>query len=322
MKRMKTYRLGQTDIYIPNLCVGCWQLSPKYWGEIDLSDWNAAMQTAHDAGLRFVDTADAYGDGYAEESLGNYFKSTNSRKDWILATKFYWDFTTSLPEYMGASRFPNTARDYILKECEASLKRLQTDYIDLYQLHAWDPLIHPEEVADAIETLRKQGKIRAFGVSNLNASQIRMLGKFTRIDSLQPCYNLLQREREEEEFPLCLEQQISVLAYSPLARGALTGKYSNTPPKNDHRQELPYFAPAYQQKLQTAFKTLEPMIQELGLTIPQFVIRWLLTHPALTSAIIGTKTPDHITTILPAAEATLTSQQWHFTANTISKALR
>lgn len=306
-------QLGKTDLVVSRICFGCWQLSPSFWGKIPLEPWHAALKRALDLGVNFIDTADAYGDGYAESSLGEFLHKEGLRDRFIVATKFFWDFTVS-------PRVPNTTHDYILRACEDSLRRLKTDRIDLYQIHAWDPLTRPEEVAAAFGRLKKEGKVRWFGVSNQNLEQIRLYGKHFEVASLQPHYNLLFRDIEARELPYCLESRIGVIPYSPLYRGLLAGKYSRDQEFEDHRGKLELFTGEKFQRILDGLDEIGPIARELGLSVSQLAIRWVLTHPAITSAIVGIKTPEHIESIVPAAEGVLPRDVWHKVAGVMEKA--
>ncbi|MCG3199173.1 MAG: Aldo-keto reductase YhdN [bacterium] len=306
-------QLGKTDLVVSRICFGCWQLSPSFWGKIPLEPWHAALKKALDLGVNFIDTADAYGDGYAESSLGEFLHKEGLRDRFIVATKFFWDFTVS-------PRVPNTTHDYILRACEDSLRRLKTDRIDLYQIHAWDPLTRPEEVAAAFGRLKKEGKVRWFGVSNQNLEQIRLYGKHFEVASLQPHYNLLFRDIEARELPYCLESRIGVIPYSPLYRGLLAGTYSRDQEFEDHRGKLELFTGEKFQRILDGLDEIGPIARELGLTVSQLAIRWVLTHPAITSAIVGIKTPEHIESIVPAAEGMLPRDVWHKVAGVLERA--
>ena len=191
---MQYTQLGKTDLMVSRICFGCWQLSPRFWGDVPLDQWRAALRKAIDLGVNFIDTADAYGEGYAESSLGEFLAAEKCRDRFLIATKFYWNFEQ-------AERVPDTTYEYILRACEASLRRLKIETIDLYQIHAWDPITRPEEVAAAFGQLKKQGKVRWFGVSNLNAEQLRLYLRYTDIECLQPLYNLIDRGVEANELP-------------------------------------------------------------------------------------------------------------------------
>jgi len=318
---MKLVRLGHSNLQVPRVAVGCWQLSPQFWGSIDLDPWQRALDASLERGVNFMDTANAYGEGYAEEQFGKYLQSRGTRDQWIIATKFYWDFWTPLPGSFSMKRTISTSRQEILRACEDSLRRLGVEQIDLYQLHSWDPLIRPEELGLAINELKLAGKIRAFGVSNLNAEQMRLLAPHVQIDTLQPKYNLLHRGPEEREFPYCQDQRISTLLYSPLERGLLSGKVTAESRFDDARGKSGYFLPANLPANVEVLTRLSNLAGELGLTLPQFAIRWVLTHPAATVALIGTKKPEHILSLLETELEPLPSIYWHEAAQ-IAKGLR
>ncbi|MDA0989623.1 MAG: aldo/keto reductase [Verrucomicrobia bacterium] len=311
---MKHVRLGQTDLMVSRICFGCWQLSPRFWGDVPVAPWEQALDAALDGGVNFLDTANAYGDGYAESCLGNYFAKSGNRDRFVLATKFYWNIRDG-------ERHPDTSPAYIKRECEASLRRLQTDRIDLYQIHAFDPLTRPDAVGETLADLQREGKIRWIGVSNLNPEQMRMYGRCFRIDSSQPPYSLLDRCVESDGLPYCLSESIGVIPYSPLYRGLLSGKYARDHQFEDQGRSQPaLFHGAPFQRILDGIDSLRPIASGLGLTIAQLAIRWVLTHPAVTSAIVGIKTADHIQTICPAAEAALPAELWHHVAGIMDAA--
>src|ERR1051325_1351903 len=266
---MQSVLLGKSDLKVSRICFGCWQLSPRFWGNIPLDQWHAAQGRAVDLGINFIDTADAYGDGYSESCLGDYLAKNGLRDRFVIATKFYWNFEQ--PE-----RHPDTRYDYILRACEASLKRLKTDRIDLYQIHSWDPLMRPEEVAAAFARLKKEGKVRWIGISNFNADQIRLAVQSFGAECLQPCYNLLSREIEANELPVCLEKRIGAIAYSSLHKGLLTGKYAPGHQFGDHRDKASLFHGKAFERIQQGIQKLGPIAEHYGLTLPQLAIRWVL----------------------------------------------
>ena len=306
-------QLGDTDLHVSRICFGCWQLSPKFWGEVDLAPWRKAVRSALDVGVNFIDTADAYGDGFAEATLGEFLAREKLRDRFVIATKFYWNFEQE-------ERHPDTRYEYILRECDASLKRLRTDRIDLYQIHAFDPLTVPDEVAAALGQLKKAGKVRWIGVSNQNAEQMRMYEQFFRINCLHPPYSLLKREIESNELPYCLGRRIGVIPYSPLFRGLLTGKYGADHTFNDSRAQVKYFNGKAYQHICEGVDALRPIGERYGLDPAQLAIRWVLTHPAVTAAIVGIKKPDHITGIVKAADDTLPVDEWHRVGRIMSRA--
>lgn len=310
---MKYRTLGNTDLHVSRLCFGCWQLSPSFWGDAPQDDWEKAVSGAADLGVNFIDTADAYGDGYAEEQLGKVLKKTGQRDKFVLATKFFWNFEQK-------KRHPDTGYDYILRACENSLKRLQVDHIDLYQIHSWDHLTRPDEVAAALLRLRQEGKVRYFGVSNQNVEQMELYNAHFPVDCLQPSYSLLSRNIEARELPYCLRKGMGVIAYSPLFRGLLTGKYRSDETFNDHRKDVKYFHGDALKCIVEGLEKIQPIADRLGLTIAQLAIRWITTHPALTSAIIGVKKLEHLETLLPAVDEDLSRPDWHAVAGAMHSA--
>lgn len=309
---MNYAQLGKTDLIVSRICFGCWQLSPRFWGDVPIDDWRAALDRALELGVNFIDTADAYGDGFAESALGDWIADRNCRDKVVVATKFYWSFEQD-------ERVPDTTYKYILRECEASLRRLKTDHIDLYQIHSWDPLTRPEEVAAAFGRLKKEGKVRWYGVSNLNVEQISLYLAHYDIECLQPLYNMLDRKVEARELPFCMEKRIGVITYSTLAKGLLTGKYSPDQTFGDARDDDARFRGDRFEQILEAVQSLQPIADKHGITIPQLAVRWVLTHPAVTSAIVGVKRPEHIETIVPAADAVLPIRDWHQAAGLLAK---
>lgn len=310
---MQYVQLGKTDLTVSRICFGCWQLSPRFWGEIPLKPWEQALRKALDLGVNFIDTANAYGDGYAEECLGKFLAAEKLRDRFIIATKFYWNFR-------GEERFPDTRHASILQECEDSLRRLKIDCIDLYQVHAWDPLTRPDEVAAALRQLKQQGKVRWIGVSNFNVEQMNAYLKELDVECLQPQYSLLRRTVEARELPFCLEKRIGVIPFSPLFRGLLTGKYAPDHVFTDDRANHPFFKGKAFRCILGALEELKPTAERHGLTLAQLAIRWVLTQPAVSSAIVGIKTPDHVETIVQAADDLLPNSDWHKIGDIMTRA--
>lgn len=312
---MQYTQLGNTDLNVSRLCFGCWQLSPSFWGDIDIKPWEESIRAAVDSGINFLDTADAYGNGYAEEQLGRLMQEEGLREKFIVATKFYWNFTA--PD----ARFADTTYDYIIRACEASLKRLRTDHIDLYQIHAWDPITRPDEVARAFAKLKEAGKVRWFGVSNLNPEQMELYRGHFDISSLQPPYSLLNRTIETRELPYCLHHNIGVINYSPLFRGLLGGRYQADSVIEGARASGPFFHGEGLRLITGAVDQAKEIAASLDLTVAQLALRWTLTNPAITSAIVGVKKPDHILGALKAADDVLSQDSWHHIGNLFAKAV-
>jgi aryl-alcohol dehydrogenase (NADP+) len=275
----------------------------------------AIMDRAAEGGVTFFDTADVYplgGDlttvGRTEEIVGRWL--TGRRDQFVLATKCFapvgprpWDAGNS--------------RRHIMDAIDASLRRLQTDYIDLYQLHFHDPSTPLDETLGALDDLVRAGKVRYIGCSNFLAYQLaRALGRseargVARFDSVQPRYNLLFREFERELFPLCLEEGVGVIPYNPIAGGMLSGKYDRRqPPVEGSRFTLGNAAGTYQDRYwhENVFDTVEQLTklaESAGLAMPTLAVAWVLAHPAVTSPIIGASRPDQLDATLAAVDTKL-----------------
>jgi aryl-alcohol dehydrogenase-like predicted oxidoreductase len=297
-------RLGKTDLMVSPICFGCWQMGQTYWGPVPEKDLVSSVRRAIELGVNFFDTADAYGNGTAERILGRALKGCE-RGSLVIATKVYHHWHDDAP------RHPDLSREYILWECDQSLERLGLDYIDLYQAHAFDVLTHPEETASAFEELKEEGKVRYVGCSNYKLEQLRLALGFGRLDSLQPRYNLLQREAEEDLFPLCLAEGMGVLTYSSLAMGLLTGKFTGDEVFEDVRsQNSLYQGEAFRKNVERVSK-LKPLAERLGVDVTQLVLRATVSHPAVTSAIVGVKKPEHIEDAVGIEGLRLTRQEYY-----------
>jgi aryl-alcohol dehydrogenase-like predicted oxidoreductase len=310
----ETMRLGRTDLVVSRVCFGCWQMSAnRFWPTVDEERMHAAVHRAMELGVNFFDTADAYGDGHAEKMLARILKRV-PREQYVLADKLYHHWLGE----PGSKRVGDLSYDYILAECEQSLKRLNTDYIDLYQAHTVDVLTHPEETARAFEKLKSDGKIRFYGVSNYNVEQLRAANHFGHFDTLQPRYNLLDREFEKELAHYCMARNIGVLAYSTLECGLLTGKFTGDEQFEDVRSILPSFQ-GEQFKLNVErVNRLRQIAQSLGKTVTQLALRGLLEHPAVSTAIVGIKRPEQIEDAAGAMGWSLTREQYYDVRNALA----
>ena len=280
-------RLGRSELMVSPVCYGSWQLSPRFWGEVPVEDVKAAMRRAFEVGVNFYDTADAYGDGFSEQVMGEALADV-PRDKIVVATKVYHHF------YPDGHRHPDLSGKYVVEECNASLKRLRMDYLDLYQLHSFDPYTPLAETTEALERLREAGKIRSYGVSNFTVEQLRLARGVGDYATLQPRYSLLDREIEADMLPYCQAEDIGVLTYSSLALGLLTGKYEGTESFDDFRGRNPRFQGEKFKQLATAVRSLAPMAEKYGLTIVQLVLAATLAHPQLDVAIVGIKNPAQI----------------------------
>ena len=297
-------RLGRTELRVSPICFGTWQLSPAFWGDVSQHDVSAALHRAVELGVNFVDTADAYGNGFSEEVLGRTLTDL-PRDQIVLATKAYWHFRED------GTRYPDLSGEYLMQACEASLKRLNTDYLDLYQCHGFDPLVATDELVAALDKLRQQGKIRHYGTSNWNVHQIEyglaMGGDFA---TCQPQYSLVRRDIEQDVLPCCLARDIGVLVYSALHHGLLTGKYRGDESFDDFRAQHADFQGERFKILCQRVAEASVVGERLGLTAVQAMLAATLMHPAIDVAIVGIKRIEQIEEAVGAVGARLSRDEY------------
>jgi len=305
---MQHVQFGETGLRVSRLCLG----TMTFGLQCDEPTSHAIMDAAAEGGIDFIDTADVYplgGDltlvGRTEEVVGNWLKGR--RHNFALATKCVGR--------MGPNRWDQgMSRKHILDAIDASLRRLKTDYVDLYQLHSYDPSTPLDEALEALDSVVRSGKARYVGVSNWPAYKVaRGIGRseikgLARIASVQPRYNLLFRTFERDLLPLCAEEGVAVIPYNPLAGGLLTGKHrgANTPPAG--RFTLGTAAANYQARYwhDREFDTIEALAkvaEEAGMSMATMSVSWVLANPAITAPIIGASKPEQLADSLAAANA-------------------
>jgi aryl-alcohol dehydrogenase-like predicted oxidoreductase len=296
---MEYRKLGNTDLKLSVIGFGCWAMGGG-WGQTDDRESIAAVRRALDLGINFFDTADIYGFGHSEEMLAEALGSR--RKDVILATKvgLAWDEHGCL--------FRSSSRHHIMNAVEASLRRLRTDYIDLYQIHWPDSYTSFEITMKTMDDLVKSGKVRYVGVSNFTVRHIKECMNIGPIHSLQPPYNMFMRDAERGLLTFCKKNGIGVVAYGPLAYGLLTGKFTKETefPKTDWRSGELFPDPGDWQKHIDLFhgkqfrrnlhivERVKKIADKHGKTVGQLAIAWVLSNPSITSAIVGAKRPSQI----------------------------
>jgi len=261
------------------------------------------MKKAVDLGVNFFDTADAYGDGHAETVLGEALRDL-PRDELVIVTKFFNHFNPD------ASRYPDLSPAYLTERCEASLKRLGINTLDIVLLHFHDQLTPLADVAATLEKLRDQGKIRSFGVSNHTVEQLRAQRAFGPYEVVQPPYSLIDHGIEDDLLPYCQAENLGVMIYSPMHKGLLTGKYTGTETFDDFRQFHPDFQGDRFQALCGAIQSLKPMAAGYGLTPCQLILAATLMHPAIQVAICGTKTPAQIEETAGAMGKTISREDY------------
>ena len=310
---MKMRYMGNTGIKVSELCFGAMTFGGKgYWkyvGELVQKDASELVSLALDGGINFFDSADVYSEGLSEEMLGKALGSR--RKDIVLATKVRGR-TGQGPNDVGLSRW------HIIENCNASLKRLGTDYIDLYQVHSFDPYTPLEETLRTLDDLVRDGKVRYLGVSNyagwhlmkaLSISEKLNLEKFV---TLQAFYSLIARDLENELVPLCLDQKLGILPWSPLGGGFLTGKYRRGKPRPENSRRTDTTGQFLQFDEERGFDIvdeLEKITNNHNATITQSALNYLLRKPGVTSAIIGAKTKEQLSDSLKTTDWEMTPEE-------------
>jgi aryl-alcohol dehydrogenase-like predicted oxidoreductase len=276
---------GKTDLEVSPLVQGTWVTGGWAWGGSDEQESLAAILRALELGVNFIDTAPVYGFGKSEQIVGRALKEWGREKV-VLATKcgLEWDEKERIRI--------NVKPERILREVDDSLKRLGVDRIDLYQIHWPDPDTPIEDSMKTLLDIQKQGKIRYIGVSNFSRDQLRECLHHGTVSSLQPPYNMFEREAEKELLPFCLQNTIATLAYGGLCRGLLTGKFKGDErfPKGDLRRADPKFKPDQFKKYVNAVDAIKPLAASYGKSPAQFALRWALQQPGITCVIAGART--------------------------------
>ncbi|PEQ95826.1 aldo/keto reductase [Bacillus sp. AFS006103] len=303
---MKYRRLGNSGLKISEIGLGSWL---TYGKAVEDNTAHNCIHKAYELGINFFDTANAYEGGKAEEVLGEALK-VYPRSSYVVATKLFFPMGDK-PNERGLSR------KHILEQCDASLKRLGLDYIDLYQCHRFDPEVPVEETIYALDDLIRQGKILYAGVSEWSAAQIENavgMGKANHlrpIISNQPIYNMFERYIEKEVLPVCTEKGIGQIVFSPLAQGVLTGKYKpNTEKPTDSRaanDSTNWVINSYlRNDVLECVQQLNGVAEDLGVTLSQLALAWILRHPSISSAIIGASRPQQVEENVKAVDLVLT----------------
>lgn len=302
---------GATGLEVSPVSFGTWQLSPRFWGDQNKQEVLAAMGTALDGGINFFDTADAYGDGYAETVLGE-FLAGKPRESVVVCTKVFHHFNPD------GSRYPNLTPAHVRQRCELQLKRMGLETIDLYLLHLFDPMTPLSDIAGALDDLKRQGKIRAYGVSNHSVEQLRAQRHFGAYDAIQPFYSLLDPKIESDLIPYCQAENIGVMIYSPLHKGLLTGKYTGGETFTDFRKYQPDFQGERFRTIADAVRSLTQLAEKYDLTIYQLVLIATLMHPGIDVAVVGIKTQQQIEEAIGAIGKTISREDYFAVRKTLA----
>ncbi|WPU96838.1 aldo/keto reductase [Mucilaginibacter sabulilitoris] len=325
---MEFRRLGETKLAVSAITFGAWAAGGWMWGGNDDKEAIEAMRAAYDLGITSIDTAPIYGQGKSEELVGEAIKGLQRDKVQIL-TKFgmRWDFAKG--DFFFKSQDNNgndidiykyAGKESIILECENSLKRLDTDYIDLYQIHWPDSTTPIEETMEAILRLKEQGKIREAGVSNYDVKQMAIAEKVIKLASNQVPFSMVNRGIEDELIPYCIENKKAILAYSPMERGLLTGKLKpgQTFGEGDHRAGNKYFKEENIRRTNEFLAKIKPLADEKNATLGQLVIRWTINHPGITIALVGARNAEQAKQNAKAIDIHINGEEMEFINNQLS----
>lgn len=312
---MKYRLLGRTGLYVSELCLGTMTFGDQgFWkvmGGLGQSAVNTLVKQAFDAGVNFIDTANVYSLGASESLTGAAIKNLGlPRDELVIATKAFGPMSETKVNGRGQSRY------HLMNELDASLKRLQLDHIDLYQLHGYDPVTPLEEVLSTLNDMVRSGKVRHIGLCNMAAWQI-MKGlaisekkNWSRFESVQAYYTVAGRDLEREVLPLIEDQQLGLMVWSPLAGGLLTGKFSPDGKGPDGTRRASFDFPVVDKP--RAFKVVDamrPIAAQHQATVAQVALAWLLSRPQVSTVIMGAKTPEQLAENLGASALVLTPDE-------------
>lgn len=314
--------IGDSEINASVITFGAWAAGGWMWGSTDRKDAIEAIVAAYEVGVTTIDTAPIYGQGTSEEIVGEALKDIPRDKTQIL-TKFGMRWDLAEGDFAFHSKMNNgedieiykfAGKDSIIYECEQSLKRLGTDYIDLYQIHWPDSTTPLDETFEAVAQLIEQGKIRYAGVCNYNAQLMAEAEKTLPLVSNQIPFSMVNRAVEEETIPYCIKHNKAVLAYSPLERGLLTGKIhvGHQFQEGDHRAKHPHFQPDFIEKTDILLERIKPLADDKGVTLAQLVLRWTVERPGITIALAGARNAHQSVQNAKAMEINLTQVELDF----------
>ncbi|QDW27566.1 aldo/keto reductase [Pedobacter sp. KBS0701] len=319
---MEYRKIGNSDLELSVITFGAWAAGGWMWGSTDRNDAINAIKAGYDLGVTSIDTAPIYGQGDSEEIVGDAIKGI-SRDKLQVVTKFgmRWDlakgdfgFKSKNNDGKEIDIYKYAGKESVIYECEQSLKRLGTDYIDLYQIH-WPDVTTPiSETFEAVSRLIEQGKVRYAGVCNYDAAQLKEADQTLEIVSNQIPFSMVNRGVEAETVPYCIEKNKSVLAYSPMERGLLTGKMTADYKfeEGDHRQGNKFFSPESIEKTNAFLAKIKPLADEKNATLSQLVLRWTIERPGITIALVGARNEKQAVQNAEAINVKLNAEEIQF----------
>lgn len=326
---MEYRKLGISELKLSAITFGAWAAGGWMWGGTERKDAVEAIRAAYDLGVTSIDTAPAYGQGTSEEIVGEAIKDLPRDKVQVI-TKFGLRWDLAKGEFFFKSKDNNgrnidiykyAGKESVIEECENSLRRLGTDYIDLYQIHWPDNTTPIAETMEAVGQLIKQGKVRYAGVCNYNAAQLQEAQKYVPLVSNQVPYSMVNRGIEKETVPYCIENNLSILAYSPLERGLLTGKLKpgHHFAEGDHRAGLYFFIDENIRRTNVFLGKIKPLAQEKNAFLSQLVLHWTVEQPGITIALAGARNAVQATLNARSIDVKLTKEEIDFITSELNK---
>ena len=326
---MEYRKLGTSELELSVISFGAWAAGGWMWGGNDRKDAVKAIRASYDLGVTSVDTAPAYGQGLSEEIVGEAIKDLPRDKVQLL-TKFglRWDIAKGELSFKSKDNhgrdieiYRYAGKESIIEECENSLRRLGTDYIDLYQIHWPDKTTLIAESMEAVAQLMQQGKVRYAGVCNYNAEQLKEAQKYVHLVSNQVPYSMIKRDIEKETVPYCLQNNLSILAYSPLERGLLTGKMKpgHQFAHGDHRVNLYYFKDENIKRTNAFLAKIKPLAAEKNVALSKLVLRWTIEQKGITIALAGARNASQATENANAINVKLGKEEIDFITTELNK---
>ena len=325
---MEYQKLGSSGVSVSRITFGSWAAGGWMWGGTEQNDAVGAIHSSYDLGVTSIDTAPVYGMGFSEEIVGEALKTLPRDKVQIL-TKFGMRWNLAKGEFAMKTKdndghdldvYKYASRESIMKECEDSLRRLGTDYIDLYQQHWPDVTTNIDETMEALSRLIDQGKVRAAGVSNYSVAQMQEAEKTVKLASNQVPYSMVRRDIEADVVPYCLANNKAILVYSPLQLGLLTGKMKPGQQfgPGDLRTGHRLFTPENVQRVNAVLNKIRPLAEIKNATLGQLVLRWTLAQPGISVALVGARNPEQAVQNARAIDLKLSFEEIDF----INKQLR
>ena len=326
---MMNYKiLPNSNVQVSPITYGAFAIGGWFWGGSDMADAVKAIETAIDNGVTTIDTAPVYGMGHSETIVGNTIKGKRNKVQILTKFGMIWDaekgelaFETKDNNGLPIKVYKYNGKASIIQECERSLKRLQTDYIDLYQMHWPDNTTPIEETMEAMDILLKQGKIRAAGVCNCSVDLLKQANKVVKMSTNQVAYSAVNRGIENDLVPFCLENGIGILPHTSLQKGLLTGKIKpgHIFNEGDHRPTTPFFKSGNHEQVMQMLQEINPIAMQRGISLAQLAINWTMQRPAIISVLVGARNSEQMIDNVKATSFTLSADEIKIIDNSFHK---